>query len=154
MGRSDYQTWEPSNVLMPKATAQFSQAYQDYFRNRKINRPIPPIVDSHGQGWSGSYDAGNINVWRHAENIGGWTPTLDARHELLHAASLETPYYRQEIANGLPELRGLLEKSGWPIPKHLANDAPHIFTALAETLMDNPGLAPPPLVNYFAPLLR
>ena len=42
MGTAEWQTWTPSNVLIPKATEAFTPEAQAYFKNRKLNRSAPP----------------------------------------------------------------------------------------------------------------
>lgn len=150
MGRSDYQTWLPSNILVPKATAGMSPAMQETLKNRKITRQPSPLPNSDGA----HMDNGSLYV---ARSGAGRPYPSDAdqvsltRHELLHALSREHPAFSPDLSAGLPMLRQALAQSGWGVPPALENDPDHLWTGAAEATMDYP--APPALRSYFSQLL-
>lgn len=154
MGLESLQTWLPSNLLVPRATAQMGPAAQEYFRNRKILRQPSPLPDTGG---AYLYGSGDLYVQRQ-DTVGGNPYPNEAqqvelaRHELLHAVGGEAEPYKSDLAAGLPALRAAMEKVGWPVPRGMESDPVHIFVAEASYVLDHPGLVPPPIESYFAKL--
>ena len=159
MGRQDMQTWLPSNVLMDIATRQMSPATQDQMRNRKINRPTGMMQDWSGGMASGVYGKdGSLGVTRLVSDDQYRGTYYDerniARHEVMHAISLETPEYAQDINAGAPRLSSLLRQYNWTIPSNLLNDPYHLWTSTLETILDHPEWPIAPQIrDYFGTVL-
>lgn len=158
MGRADYQTWKPSNVLMNEALQGMSPAIQKAFRNRKINRPTLQPPDWNGNPAWGAYDRdGDIHISRQAADYPG-TPYGElpmARHELLHGVSMEMQPYQTDLAAGLPILLDALKQSQWRYPPDMLTADPyHFWTGAAESVMSQrPWEISPQLRAYFSDLL-
>lgn len=152
MGRSDYQTWLPSNVLMELATRQMAPQAQAMFRNRKLNRQPSPLPQS-----SGAYmPNGEMYVARSAWDGSNPYPTDEqqvglARHEILHGVQAEMPRYSQDMLDGLRQLIAAIEMSGWTHGDP-SLDPSHFWIGTAENVMQYG--APPPLRDYFSGVLR
>lgn len=151
MGRQELQTWSPSNVLMQRATRGLAPAVAERFHNRKIDRPTQQPGGSY---WGQYTPDGRVSVWRGLQPTDGWDENSIARHEVLHAASMETQPYMLDMQQGLPALQNAMRQSGWKITPEMLADPYHLWTTGAEWLLTHhPWEAPPPLRDYYAPVL-
>lgn len=142
--RPEFQTFLSSDQLLQRMPAGLQSA----FANQKISRPEAP--PNGALGWTTYTPSGpETSVWRGTQDASPYSDVFAARHELTHAANATFPEYRDELANNYPRLRQLTQglNVNW-------SDPVHTFTGLADYAYDAPAKLPPPLLDYFAPLLH
>jgi hypothetical protein len=159
LGRPEYATFAPSNVLMKQAIERVPAFSR--FANMKIERPTAYDIYGEPGNTGGGYQpsSGRVVIGRGAEAAG--EPAADiALHELTHKASTEIGSWAADGGTGFYRLRDLyrsergslssLGSLGSRADEFAQNgDWPHVFTTLAKAAMNGEPL-PPGLASYFA----